>query len=55
MTDLEKMLFIRTRILEGKSKEQARQACNKQAQLDRLNSHSVQFVNSLQQMRILAR
>ena len=40
MTDLEKMMFIRARILEGKTKAQAKRECNKQAYLGRLNHNA---------------
>jgi len=36
MTELEKMLFIRAKILEGKTKKQASQACIRQVRLDKL-------------------
>ncbi len=42
MTELEKMLFIKARLLEGNTKEQAKRAYNKQAQLEKLYG-KVQF------------
>ncbi len=36
MTDLEKMLFIRARILVGKTKERSMQEYRKQTRLDKL-------------------
>ena len=40
MTDLEKMLFIRARILEGKSKKLVSKELSKQMRLDRREINS---------------
>lgn len=40
MTDLERMLFIRARILEGKSKKRVSQELSKQIRLDNRDNNS---------------